>query len=135
MFVDGSSTARTQKNVPYIHLDADHDFRDLVARLLSVLGRQKTSPIPGNRASGRNVTPATPGSATKAGPSPCGSAPLVIHRDGRLYVNHHGVVYRLRFWIQEEWATLPHSRNIVVSSYDHALGVWAGLEPAPHLTN
>jgi len=126
MFYDTTLTARTQDSVPYIRLEADHDFRNLVARLLSALGGRR------HASTARSLTSSP---ALSICPPPVESAPLVLDRRGRLYVSHDEILHRLRFYAAEEWAALPCDGRPVASSYDPRLGCWAGLEPVPHLNN
>src|SRR5262245_60003377 len=79
MFYDTTLTARTQDSVPYIRLEADHDFRNLVARLLSALGGRR------HASTARSLTSSP---ALSTCPPPVESAPLVLDRRGRLYVRH-----------------------------------------------
>ena len=61
--------------------------------------------------------------------------PLVLDGRGRLYVSYNDILYRLRFWSEDEWAALPFGGRPVVSSYDADLHFWAGLESAARLNN
>ena len=67
--------------------------------------------------------------------SPAPSARLVLDRRGHPYVSHNNILYRLRFWTEDEWAALPPNGRPVISTFNPKLGSWVGLEPAPYLTN
>jgi hemin uptake protein HemP len=136
MFCDGTLTARTLESVPCIHLELDHNLRDLVARLLSALADQS---VPANTgicdrfrtAGNAPVASATTSPTVNASLSTALSVPALLDPRGRLHVSHNGSVYRLRFWTTDEWDVLPFDARPVVSTYESDLECWLGLEPAP----
>ncbi len=87
MFIDETLKARTLESVPYIHLELNHDGRDLVARLLSALADHSFPANTGicdrfHAASGATVASARTSPAMKTSLSTMLSAPLLLDRRG-----------------------------------------------------
>ena len=61
---------------------------------------------------------------------PRGATALILDDRGHLHVSHGGVLYRVRYYTEEEWAMLPMESRPVASSYDPELECWVSLEPA-----
>ena len=140
MLYDATLTRRMLDSAPYLCLQSDHDLCDLVARLLSALGESRLAATQGNVCRFQTSTAAAVESVTKSSTmqtslAPTLSAAIVLDRRGRRYVSQDDILYRLRFWTEDEWLALPTDARPFVSTYDPELSCWAGLEPAPHLTN
>jgi hypothetical protein len=65
--------------------------------------------------------------------APFESSPIVWDSRGRLYLSHDDLIYRLRFWAEQEWLDLPADFRPVALTYSAALACWVGLEPAPQM--
>ena len=62
---------------------------------------------------------------------PHGATALVLDDRGHQYMSHGGVLYRVRYYTEEEWALLPMDSRPVAWSYDPELECWVSLEPVP----
>jgi hypothetical protein len=54
---------------------------------------------------------------------------------GHQYIHGDGMIYRLRFWSEEEWAALPMADRPADCAYKAELDCWVGLLTAPELDN
>ncbi len=62
--------------------------------------------------------------------TPREATPLMLDSRGHLYVRPGGLLYRVRFYTEEELAAQASDSRPVASFYDAALECWVRLEPA-----
>jgi hypothetical protein len=58
-----------------------------------------------------------------------------LDRRGHPCGRRDGLLYRIRFWAEDEWAALPIADRPADHAYSHALACWASLEPVDRLNN
>ncbi len=61
---------------------------------------------------------------------PCEVTPLMLDSRSHLYVRSGDVLYRVRFYTEEELAAQASDSRPVASFYDAELECWVRLEPA-----